>query len=84
MGPFQTIELNAPGGVADYCERYVGFFRRLIADLPTEAVWGEDNVARVLEAWGRAPSKADVLERSAWRDSRLAALKAHKQSQPDI
>lgn len=84
MGPFQTIELNAPAGVADYCERYVGFFRRLIADLPTAAVWDQDNIARVLEAWGRAPSTAEVLERSAWRDRRLAALKAHKQSQPDI
>ena len=24
MGPFATIELNAPGGVADYCARYGG------------------------------------------------------------
>ncbi len=22
MGPFETIDLNAPGGLADYCERY--------------------------------------------------------------
>src|SRR4030095_8006345 len=29
MGPLATIELNAPGGVADYCARYGGFFRRL-------------------------------------------------------
>ena len=28
MGPFATIELNAPGGVADYCARYSGFYRR--------------------------------------------------------
>ena len=32
MGPFATIELNAPGGVADYCARYGGFYRRLAAD----------------------------------------------------
>src|SRR5688572_3606043 len=35
MGPFETIELNAPGGVADYCERYVPWFRRYVADLPS-------------------------------------------------
>ncbi len=29
MGPFETIELNAPGGVSDYCARYSGFYRRL-------------------------------------------------------
>src|SRR5205085_5888573 len=34
MGPFETIELNAPGGAADYCERYSGFYRRLAADPP--------------------------------------------------
>ena len=22
MGPFETIELNAPGGIPDYCRRY--------------------------------------------------------------
>ena len=26
MGPFETIDLNAPGGVADYCARYSGFY----------------------------------------------------------
>jgi 3-hydroxyacyl-CoA dehydrogenase-like protein len=25
MGPFQTIELNAPGGIPDYCARYGDF-----------------------------------------------------------
>src|SRR6185436_8081764 len=29
LGPFETIELNAPGGIADYCARYLGFYRRL-------------------------------------------------------
>ena len=39
MGPFATIELNAPGGVADYCARYGGFYRRLAADAAGAAVW---------------------------------------------
>ena len=29
MGPFETIELNAPGGIPAYCARYTGFYRRL-------------------------------------------------------
>jgi len=24
LGPFETIELNAPGGIPDYCARYTG------------------------------------------------------------
>src|SRR5258706_8675462 len=41
MGPFETIELNAPGGIADYCRRYVPWFRRYMADLPP-ASGGDD------------------------------------------
>ncbi len=81
MGPFETIELNAPGGIPDYCARYAESLRRLSADPAPPAVWGPENVQRIVEAWGRTPSPADVLERSAWRDRRLTALKAHKAAQ---
>jgi L-gulonate 3-dehydrogenase len=83
MGPFQTIELNAPGGIPDYCARYGDFFRRTTADPPSPAVWDETNIARVMQAWGKSPSKEEVARRTAWRDKRLTALMAHKRSQPD-
>ena len=34
MGPFETIELNAPGGIEDYCARYTGFYKRVAAEPP--------------------------------------------------
>ena len=37
MGPFETIDLNAPGGVRDYAERYQAHLRR---DLPLHAAAG--------------------------------------------
>jgi L-gulonate 3-dehydrogenase len=83
MGPFQTIELNAPGGIPDYCARYGDFFRRTTADPPTPAVWDEANIACVMQAWGRSPSNEEVARRTAWRDKRLTALMAHKRAQPD-
>ncbi|WP_201864926.1 3-hydroxyacyl-CoA dehydrogenase [Microvirga soli] len=83
IGPFETIELNAPGGIADYCKRYTGFYRSLSADPAKPDVWDEDNVSRVLTAWGETPSADALAQRSAWRDKRLAALKAHKKSQPE-
>lgn len=83
MGPFQTIELNAPGGILDYCARYGDFFRRTAADPPTPAVWDRANIDRVMQAWGRSPSKEEVARRTAWRDKRLTALMAHKRAQPD-
>ena len=81
MGPFETIELNAPEGIADYCRRYAPFFRRTVAMPPTAAVWGDANTQRVAEAWGPSPAAAIVAAKSGWRDRRLAALIAHKKSQ---
>ena len=47
IGPFATIELNAPGGVADYCARYAAFYRTLAANPPAAAVWDAANVQNV-------------------------------------
>ena len=80
MGPFETIELNAPGGIADYCERYGPWFRRYMADLPTPAVWDDAAWAKAATAWGPAPDAAEVARKSLWRNDRLAALGAHKRS----
>jgi 3-hydroxyacyl-CoA dehydrogenase len=60
MGPFQTIELNAPGGIPDYCARYAPFFRRYIADPPGAAVWSEANIDRVVTAWGKRPATKEI------------------------
>jgi 3-hydroxyacyl-CoA dehydrogenase len=84
IGPFQTIELNAPGGIADYCARYAPFFRRVAAEPPSVSVWDEAATNRVVEAWGGTPSREEVAARSGWRDKRLAALVAHKKSQPPM
>src|SRR6478672_2382131 len=46
MGPFETIELNAPGGIADYCARYAGSMKRLAAEPASPAVFEAENVAR--------------------------------------
>jgi L-gulonate 3-dehydrogenase len=81
MGPFETIELNAPGGIADYCERYVSWFRRYAADPPPLAVWDDDRWKVAAQAWGPVPGAERVAEKSRWRDDRLAALVAHKRSQ---
>ena len=81
MGPFETIELNAPGGIPDYCKRYVDWFRRYMADPPQASVWDDTSWANAVEAWGRRPTQEQIAEKTVWRDARLAALVAHKRSQ---
>lgn len=84
LGPMATIELNAPGGVDDYCARYGDFFRRLAADPAGPEVWGPHNAGRVRDALG-AQQPAELREaRTLWRDRRLMALIAHKREQPDF
>ena len=81
MGPFETIELNAPAGMADYFDRFAETMHGLSAPPVTPEIWSEENRARVLDDWGRKPSTEQVLEKSRWRDDRLAALVAHKRAQ---
>lgn len=83
LGPFATIELNAPGGVVDYCARYGGFLRRLAEDPAGGEVWDDANIARVEVALGPRRPAAALAERTRWRDRRLMALLAHKRGQPD-
>jgi len=77
MGPFETIDLNAPGGVADYCARYGDVYYQMAQQqLPRR--W-DDALVRQIEAERRAllPA-ADLPARGAWRDRRLMQLVAHK------
>jgi len=82
MGPFETIELNAPGGIPDYCARYGETLLKLSSAPVTPDVWGKDNVARAVDSWGRSPEADAVAGKSRWRDERIAALVAHKKAQP--
>ena len=58
MGPFATIELNAPGGVPDYSARFGKLMLGLSSRPVTEDVWGQENIARILKSWGRSPTPA--------------------------
>ena len=83
MGPFATIELNAPGGVADYCARYSGFYRKLAADPPGAQVWDGEYIARVVAALGQPLTPAERDQKTDMRDRRLLALARHKREQSE-
>ena len=78
MGPFETIDLNAPGGIADYLRRYGPLYQAIEGEQgPLD--WTEDALLRQVEDQRRAVLPAGRLaERSVWRDRRLMALAAQK------
>jgi 3-hydroxyacyl-CoA dehydrogenase len=78
MGPFETIDLNAPQGVRDYAERYQSIYSRIFPSAQWRADWAGP-VMDTIEKERRNRLPADKLgERQAWRDRRLIALAAHK------
>jgi 3-hydroxyacyl-CoA dehydrogenase len=81
MGPIETIDLNAPGGVAGYVARYGPTIRRIGDSQAAAAPW-PDTIAATLDAARRARLPLDRLgEATARRDRRMMALAAHKRAE---
>ena len=81
MGPLETIELNAPGGIPDYCARYTGFYKGLAAAAAGPEVYESPNIDRVIAAWPHQPTPERIARLTSRRNERLAALAAHKAEQ---
>jgi 3-hydroxyacyl-CoA dehydrogenase len=79
MGPFETIELNAPGGIPDYCERFGAGWERMSNAEP--GTYAGKNLESVMSQW--EPVGDAMAARTQWRNRRLAALGLHKKSQPE-
>lgn len=78
MGPFETIDLNAPGGIRDYILRYQQIYSRLFAAMQRRVDWAGDVLATAEgERRERLPA-TQLQQRQVWRDRRLMALAAHK------
>jgi L-gulonate 3-dehydrogenase len=82
MGPLETIDLNAPGGLKDYCERYGPLYAQLQREM-TPRDWRPELIDK-LQTARRAELPANMqAARQEWRDRRLMALLAHKAGQPE-
>ncbi len=78
MGPFETIDLNAKAGVAEYCKNLGPMYRGLAKEQADPREWTPELVAAI-EKERRARTPADGLaERRLWRDRCLAGIVAAK------
>jgi 3-hydroxyacyl-CoA dehydrogenase len=78
MGPFETIDLNAPGGLQDYAARYGPLFEALGQEQADPRPWSPATLA-ALQAERRERLEVDrIPDRQNWRDRKLMALIAHK------
>jgi len=81
IGPFETIDLNAPGGVRDYAQRLGPLYLSIVRSREDPRAWSDDLIGRVEDERRRAVALSDLPKRRTWRDRRLMALAAHKAAQ---
>jgi 3-hydroxyacyl-CoA dehydrogenase len=79
MGPFETIDLNAPGGVRDYAARYGQVLYEQVAGVQPKP-WDDALISKIEGERRKIMSQGDHGKREAWRDRRLMALIAHKRA----
>lgn len=80
MGPFETIDLNAPNGVRDYTERYAQMYQAILSALPKETDWTGDVLSLIEQDRREILPHGKLKQRQAWRDRRLMALVEHKKN----
>lgn len=81
MGPFETIDLNAPNGLADYAQRYGPMYQNMATTQATAPDWNDEAIAEVADSRRDKLDVNDINQRQVWRDNRLAALFAHRSKQ---
>lgn len=78
MGPFETIDLNAPAGARDYAARYSPFFQRIVESQSTMPDWSGATMDTI-DRYCRSLLSLDAIPaKSVWRDRKLALLRSHK------
>jgi L-gulonate 3-dehydrogenase len=81
MGPFETIDLNAPDGITDYAARY-GHTYAEVSKTQADNRWDAAVISRIETERRQKLSHDELSARARWRDNRLMALRRHQQDQP--
>ena len=82
MGPFETIDLNAPGGIADYARRLGPLYHEVARSRTHPEPWSDALIERVAAERRTLLPTDGLRDRAGWRDRRLMALVAHRRGQP--
>lgn len=78
IGPLETADLNAPGGIRDYVERYNGGYLKVYEKAQHRADWLGKPLDELEKARRSALPLDQIQERQDWRDRQLMLLAAHK------
>ena len=79
MGPFETIDLNAPGGISEYAAIFGTPYHQMMDGVEYKP-WDDELISRIEAQRRERMPHEQHAEREAWRDRRLMALVAHKRA----
>lgn len=78
MGPFETIDLNAPDGLADYAQRYGPLYQSIAKQQADTSPWSDEAIQALDRERRELLPKDQLAERRLWRDRRLMAMAAQR------
>ena len=76
IGPLAAMELNAPGGIAEYLTRYGSIYDTVARSRGAQSVLEPSLISRVAEATAASSSPEDTASRARERDRNIAQLRA--------
>lgn len=79
IGPFETMDLNAPNGFLDYASRYGHLYQGMGRQLSVAEPWPSEALERIEDSRRAVTPRADVGDRMRWRDRALMRLLALKE-----
>ena len=78
MGPFETIDLNAPDGLADYAQRFGHMYQSIAQEQTDTSPWSEQVIDQLERQRRSLLPKEQLLARRLWRDQRLMEIAAQR------
>ena len=77
-GPFETVELNTPGGITAHADRMGPAYKRMGEERGETVEWTGDLVARVAASRETSRGSISIEDRALWRSRAVARLVAFR------
>jgi 3-hydroxyacyl-CoA dehydrogenase len=78
MGPFETMDMNAPAGFLDYATRYGRHYQQMGQELLVTNPWPHETLEKIEKSRRSAVETDAIQSRMRWRDKALMQLLALK------
>ena len=76
MGPFQTIDMNAPGGIVDYAQRLAPLYFSIAQSRVPPVPWSDEAIQRAEAEINQIKKQQGDTDPLGWRNDRLRSFKA--------